>query len=75
MSARKPRKWTLRIFAGYPYKNQFRDWFYWDLKHSNGRIIADGSEAYTSPANIRRAVKSLPLDWSRITIIDETRKQ
>jgi len=35
--------------------NLMGDWF-WRLRAANGRIIADGAEAYSTKANARRAV-------------------
>jgi uncharacterized protein YegP (UPF0339 family) len=37
------------------------DGWRWRLKASNGRIVAEGGEAYASQANALRAVKRLPL--------------
>jgi len=38
---------------------QAADGWRWRLKASNGRIVADGGEAYRTKANARRAVKRL----------------
>lgn len=37
------------------------DGWRWRIKGRNGRIVADGAEAYASLANARRAVRNLPL--------------
>ena len=42
--------------------------FFWRLQSANGRILADGSEAYSSKANARRAVKKLPLSFREIEV-------
>jgi uncharacterized protein YegP (UPF0339 family) len=33
--------------------------WYWRIRAANGRIVADGSEAYASRANVRRALNRL----------------
>jgi uncharacterized protein YegP (UPF0339 family) len=40
---------------------QARDGWRWHLKASNGRVVADGGEAYASQSNAMRAAKRLPL--------------
>jgi hypothetical protein len=42
--------------------------FFWRLQSKNGRILADGSEAYSSKATARRAVKTLPLSFGEIEV-------
>jgi uncharacterized protein YegP (UPF0339 family) len=41
----------------YPGLFAFR--WYWRLKAKNGEIVADGSEAYYSKSNAKRAAKSV----------------
>lgn len=43
---RKPR---LVVFQSVDFR------WYWSLVAANGKIVADGSEGYASPANARRA--------------------
>lgn len=33
--------------------------YYWRLRDSNGEIVADGSEGYTSEGNVKRALENV----------------
>jgi hypothetical protein len=49
--------------------------FYWNLRRTRGgKLLFDGGESYSTAASVRHAVKALPLDWSKVSVIDETKK-
>ena len=47
-----------------------KNW-YWTLsRRRGGKIVADGSEGYHSKSNVLRAIKALPMDWSKVEVKD-----
>jgi uncharacterized protein YegP (UPF0339 family) len=57
------KRYTLLYYKGED------DLWYWRLLASNKRIIADGSEGYSSKSNILRAIKKIKcLDFEYILI-------
>ena len=51
----KQRKSGLSFYA---VRNDRGDHWYWRLKSTNGRIIADGSESYSSEAKARQGFRA-----------------
>jgi uncharacterized protein YegP (UPF0339 family) len=45
------------------------DGWRWRIKGRNGRIVADGGEAYKSLSGIKRAVGNLPLVNCQIEVV------
>jgi len=58
--APRPERYTVTTFHVYRAKDGWR----WRAVRANGRIMADGGEAYTRKADARRAV------WRLIAAID-----
>jgi uncharacterized protein YegP (UPF0339 family) len=46
------------------YKGKRAGW-YWRLKASNGRVIADGAEAYATRSNVNRAALRIARELNR----------
>lgn len=40
----------------------------WRLVAKNGRIVADGAESYSSRGNVMRALNTLPVDDTVVTV-------
>ena len=49
----------VHIKAGDQYYTTGKWSWYWRLRAGNGRIVADGAEAYDSKANVTRAINRL----------------
>ncbi len=44
-----------------------RDGIRWRIRsHRNNKIVAESGEAYASKGNVKRSVRSLPIDWSKV---------
>lgn len=59
---RKPRK-QIEVFAG-------RGGFYWRARDKNGKIVADGSQAYSTRSNARRAARRIGLALLTAPVVD-----
>jgi hypothetical protein len=78
---KKKKPYTLTMFDGVVFRKgkggrgpKAESGFYWHvMRNRGGKIVMDGSESYDSASNLRRAVKALPLDWSKISVVDETK--
>jgi uncharacterized protein YegP (UPF0339 family) len=47
------------------------DSWYWRLRARNGKIVADGGEAYLTRGNVLRAIKRMRRDLSTVPIHEE----
>lgn len=58
MKTPKKPKYSFEIYQAGTYNGSDqheRNW-YWRCRHRNGKIVADGAKAYSSPAKLRRSL-------------------
>jgi uncharacterized protein YegP (UPF0339 family) len=58
----KSRK-QIEVYSG-------RTGYYWRARDRNGHIVADGSEAYSTRSNARRAARSIIRSLVFATVVD-----
>ncbi|WP_158589418.1 YegP family protein [Halococcus sp. IIIV-5B] len=51
------------------YEGSDRD-YYWRLRESNGKIVADGSEGYSSESNVKRAIENVKQEVPNASVVE-----